>query len=435
MKKTIVLFLAFQLIVMWSMSCSRQTGTEGFKVLQGYWGHLTSLEDTAASPMFLGHIEKGQTYKICLGEYMPKKYPGIEQEIKAAINIWAHYIGREIAVEIVYAALPAATSDDNKEDLMNDYYARCPRGIHLVFGESPFDDSAVGVTFTSYSYLPLNNNGRRITDFKRALFLRLPSPQDRDEDTVEDEEQIEGHVKWKSLSQALGKSLTSPEILEIMKKRDQTVYLPGKDELLTFSVVVHEFGHVWGLCDQYALSGNETNCDPKFATINAKKHIILHDEAIMSRAGWVSELYLSDDDITGIRQLAARKIFVHDWPIKDIYNQIAVSPIVPVKGIAFAQISSVHRERNIVKIQMSLNTTTGSRIKIRFFDKNYDSWIEMNDSVYSRPVSYKTLNMEVNLGRPYNIEKVEVTFVAFQGEEVLGEPVVLTRSLESERIP
>ncbi|HAZ11431.1 MAG: hypothetical protein A2X86_10635 [Bdellovibrionales bacterium GWA2_49_15] len=429
MKRTIIFFLAFQLVVMWSMSCARQGGDHGFKVLQGYWGHLTTLEDTTASPMFLGHMEKGQPYKVCMGEYMKKKYPGIEEEIKAAINIWAYYIGREIPVEIVYANLPEATEDDNNQDLMKDYYSRCPRGIHLVFGESPFDDSAVGVTFTSYSYIPTSNSGRRITEFNRALFLRLPATGPHGE-VLEDEDEGEQRVVWKSLSQAMGKSISAQEILEIMKKREQSLYTPGEDEFLTFGVIVHEFGHVWGLCDQYALSDNETNCDPKFATLNAQRHIILHDEATMARAGWVSELYLSDDDITGIRQLAGRKIFAHDWPAKESYNQIAVSPIVPVKGIGFAQVSKAHRERNVVNLQMVLNTAAPSRIKIRFYEKNYNSWIEMNDTVYDKPVSFKPLKMAVNLGRPYNIEKVEVTFVALSGEETLGDPVVITRSIE-----
>ena len=126
---------------------------------------------------------------------------------------------------------------------MKDYYSRCPRGVHLVFGESPFEDSAVGLTTTSYSYLPLSNNGRRTTEFKRALFLKLPSTEDRIEING-DEEHIEKRVVWKSLSQVLGKSLTASEILETMKKRDKTLYLPGEDELLTFTVIVHEFGHV-----------------------------------------------------------------------------------------------------------------------------------------------------------------------------------------------
>ncbi len=419
MKKTIVLFFAFQLLVMWTISCARH-GQDGLRIVEGYWGHLTDLEQTTASPMYLAHLEKGQTYKICMGQNISKKYPGIEEEIKASINIWAAYLGREIPVEFSYADLPQATADDNNHDLMDTYYARCPKGIHLVFGESPFDDASVGMTFTSYSYIP-QNGPRKITQFKRALFLRLPATSSEEDDV---------RVTWKSLNQTLGKTFTAAEILELMKKRDQTAYLPGDHELLTLTTLVHEFGHVWGLCDQYALDGDETNCDGKYATLDGSKHILLHDEAIMARASWAPELYLSNDDIEGIRKLGARDLFVHNWPTKDAFNQIAISPIVPANNISFAQISQVKREMNRVKLRMVISTLTPVRIKVRFYEKNYESWLEMNDTVYQSAVSLKPLNLEIDLGRPYNIQKVEVSFVAFQGQEVLGEPVVITRSLE-----
>ena len=56
MKKSLLLFFAFQLLVMWTISCARHGGPDGLRIVEGYWGHLTDIDTTSPSPMFLGHL-------------------------------------------------------------------------------------------------------------------------------------------------------------------------------------------------------------------------------------------------------------------------------------------------------------------------------------------------------------------------------------------
>lgn len=371
---------------------------------------------------------------------MNDKYPGIQEEIKAAINIWAHYIGREIKVDITLANLPAPAEYDSEEETMENYYGACPAGIHLVMAETYFTDSAVGKTLTRYSFF--NKDGlRKVTEFKRALFLRMPTgaangEEETNEENEDDEDiQTEQKLVWVSLQKALNKTLTASEILEMMKKRDQKIFMTGKNELLTFKTIVHEFGHVWGLCDQYALGGNSTNCDASFATLNSEGHIFLHDEATMSRSSWMSKLYLADDDIQGIRMMATRKGFIHNWPLEAEYKNIPVNPITHTNALPLAMVRNAKRTMGKVEINMAIATEAAVRIKVRILEKANNFWLEFGDSVYSEPITFSNYNLNLTLGRSYNVSKVEVTFTTFEkkdGVEIpIGEPVVIEKEVEN----
>jgi hypothetical protein len=95
-------------------------------------------------------------------------------------------------------------------------------------------------------------------------------------------------------------------------------------------VLTHEYGHVWGLCDQYEGSAN---CDPQ----SSSSHPV--EASIMGARGATQRLFLTDDDIEGVRTLAGKPGFAHDWgaPRSD-----PPAPLVS-KPVELARIEGVKR--------------------------------------------------------------------------------------------
>ena len=65
----------------------------------------------------------------------------------------------------------------------------------------------------------------------------------------------------------------------------------------SFTFMLHEFGHAFGLCDTYKSS---TNCDPNYSST---AHLSEQPPSVMQ---WDRPVYLYPDDIEGIRQLFKR---------------------------------------------------------------------------------------------------------------------------------
>jgi hypothetical protein len=408
-----------------AFSCAPQNSGEQ-EVSPGHWGHLSSINKVNPTKMYLSHVRRSEPYKICLANYMVEKYPGIESELNAAVNIWAYYIGRSLPIEIIKTNLPQAYTGDSEASLMEQYYTQCPRGVHLVVGESYFSDSAVGMTKTSYTFVRRNER-QEVIDFKRALFLKRPI-QAGDVASAG-----ESQVIWKSLAQVLGRVHSADEILEMMKKRDKKIYLTGKDELLTFKTIVHEFGHIWGLCDQYALAGNATNCDGNFATLNAEGHIVLDDEAMMAKSSWIAKLYLTDDDIEGIRKLAERAEFTHNWPTTAEYSRILVQAVAAEAPVAFVKINSAKLKFSDLAVNLSLVTSVPVDVKIRLFSRQYNNWLDYSESNLDVAVSYQDWTLNLGGARQFQPEKVEITLTP--KDATTGRPLVLEAPITDESRP
>ncbi len=374
-------FILFMFLAL--ISCDKHSGHS--KMVKGYWGHNTSASSVSPElKALLGHVKKNMTYKICLANYMVKEHPGIENELRAAINIWGHYIGRKINISMTKLDLPE-TELTGPHPGKNFYYPLCPPGTDLVVARlAPSDASEVGQTVLRY------DNKK----FSRALFLRQPHKDQNG---------------WLTLSEALNKELTEDEIIEIYKKRDQTIYIK-ENKLLTMQTILHEMGHVWGLCDQYRLDTESgTNCDPNFASINEEGHIILHDEATMAATHWHPNLYLSDDDIEGIRQLAERDSFVHDW--KKEVREIPVNEISGPPPIAFVHIKKSSYDGHLFTIDMMLVTHAPIKVKMRFWNTVKNAWINFENS-FSIPDSAEIFSFHYSLrmDRDYPFSKVELTY-------------------------
>jgi len=253
------------------------------------WGHLQDQSLHPNAPQYLINQSPNQVYKVCVPQYMVDDLPGIEAEIKAAINIWAAYLGRSIEVETIVKDQPRAIAGESSQTLQAAYYKNCGDDVNVVMGFSPFGGSTVGQTGSSWRGF----SSTQITSFKRHLFLRdyRISPDNW------------GTERWASLQEISGQAADSQDILTTMQSRNKMEVAP-RGASIALPVLVHEFGHVWGLCDQYE---GPSNCDPNFKS----EHPDLN--SIMAASSNIAKIYLTDDDITGIRALAKRPGFNSKW--------------------------------------------------------------------------------------------------------------------------
>jgi hypothetical protein len=422
MNKLIHKLISLLLLSLLAVACNTQEAANKLEVSQGFWGHLPELSRTAPSKLYLSYVGKNESYRVCLAQYMIDKYPGIQYEIKASINLWAHYIGRKINVEILPTNISEPDPMDNETNVMNDFYTQCPQDSHLVVGEAYFADGAVGKTIPQSSYY-YRNGKQVIASFKRALFLRAHEENPTD--------QNEFNVQWKSLAQVSGIVRNDEQIFELMKNRDKVEILTAKNEFLTLGTIMHEVGHIWGLCDQYALAENRTNCDPNFATINDKGHIVLDDSSTMSTASWFVKLFLQDDDIEGIRRLAERKQFANDWPLANEFRNIPVPEVTGGKEKVIATINSAELENSAVNLKMSVITNVAPvTVNVSAWDSRMNNWIEFSEKMINDPSEYKQYNLKINLGSGLSPKKVKVIFT-HDSEKVLKLESEITRKITS----
>jgi len=122
-------------------ACKREEHSTELKTVLGNYGHLTRIGTFTTSPLYLSLLKKEETYKVCLSSKMASIYPGIENEIKASINIWAHYLDRKINVEITKIYLPLATEDMSTKDIIILYAGICGKDKHLYIGRNMTDSN------------------------------------------------------------------------------------------------------------------------------------------------------------------------------------------------------------------------------------------------------------------------------------------------------
>jgi hypothetical protein len=292
MKKTTLAALMFGFGAL-SVSCGPQEDATS----DLHWGHLDKFD--SKHPFFLINKKPGEVYRVCMARYMRDEIPGIEEELKAAVNIWGAYLGRSIPMVIEVKDLPRPTGTKVPATQGQEYYTACNEGKiqpmywDLVVGLSPLSGSTVGLTGYWYSM----KSNAVVSDYRRYLFLR-------DFKTAPEL----GDVKrWMSLEEVNQKPTVSPNILNTMLTRSTTKYAKT-GSLIAFQVLVHEIGHVWGLCDQ--VTSGVDNC----SSDNLWKSPHPDSNSIMAAASNVVKMYLTDDDITGIRKMATRTNYSSTWP-------------------------------------------------------------------------------------------------------------------------
>jgi len=301
------------------------------------WGHLSSSGLTPSAPQFLINKDVGKPYRVCLASYMTTLYPGFEIELDAAINAWGVYLGRAIPVEIVTKDLPRATAADTVDTVLTKYTERCGQGFDTVVGLAPLPNNAVGITSSPYTYFTNPDGSHRVASFKRGVFLK-----DYD---IQPTERLGIKESWISLRQGGFEFTSARALLDAMARRDTVAY-EQESRFLAFPVLTHEFGHVWGMCDQYE---GASNCDP----VHSTSHI--NEDSIMSSRSSRQRLYLTDDDVEGIRKLAGRPGYAHQWGTPAALT--ATPPAEVRRPLELARVERVTLDDATLKVRYSVVTT------------------------------------------------------------------------------
>jgi hypothetical protein len=428
--------LFISLLLLFLASCGEKlVDTSNIKMIEGSWGHLSddAMSNTRPSPMYLYNLEPGQTYKVCLSKEISETIPGVEEEVIAAINIWAHYIGREIPVEISIKDIPAEFTKDQVEASASEITDRlksfCESDTHLVIALVPmewpaqgqkYQNGTLGYTSFHYSIYESKTGKHQVESFSRGLFLRRSLAFDKEQ------------YKWKGISELRGKKLTAKEILDLMINRKNREYMIAETTYSSLAVLTHEFGHVWGLCDMYKLTGSRvTNCDPNYAITDNEKRIILQKESIMTSRGFVTEHYLFKDDVEGIRHIAERYNYNLKWPAK---NEIDLIPILPTeyKKIEIARIAEAKEveESGVKNVSVTLNLIFTVPIETQFtlIDENGKTLDYLPTAISDlTPYGQRTNNFELWGNTHYT--SVRVT-IKPQGSTDPNESIVLTKDIE-----
>lgn len=354
------------------------------------WGLLDDDSLVPDAPQYLINKARGATYRVCLPRYMSAALPGIESEIFASINLWATYLGRSLNVEIVAKDLPRSRADQSVDELAAVYHSVCGADFDVVMGFAKIEGAAVGLTGSSFEFFPQPDGTRRITAFSRYLFLR-------DYDIVPTVDQEGVREQWTSLAAQDGVSTSGPDLLVRMTARASTRYAVA-GTYLVLPVLTHEYGHVWGLCDQYEGS---TNCDP----VSSTTHRV--EASIMGARGATQRLYLTDDDIQGVRALGRKAGFAHDWgpPRADAPATIALKPV------ELARIENIHREGNALVVKYGVVTAGPARYAFALQEVGGREFTPLtNDfasaTAFDVPVGRLTITLGGPSTKPFNVRLI-----------------------------
>lgn len=346
---------------------------------QGAWGHLAL---DPASPQFLVNKRPGQTWRGCVPRYMTTTLPGIEAEIEAAVNVWASYLDRHIDVQLEVKDLPRATAGQSPYDLSAAYHAACGDGFDAVFGLADLEGATMGVTSGKGT---VDADGHWAS-FQRFVFLRdfAIAPDDVDG----------ASSTWASYATNTGSSLGADALLAKMRERSATRYVEG-GRRTTLPVVVHEIGHVWGLCDQYE---GATNCDPQ----NSTSHIVT--ESIMGPSTLRERMFLTDDDVAGIRALARRPGFDARWPAPP------TTPAAPVATppVELFRLDRVARTNGQVVLDMGIVTNAPVRLEIAYRRAGGSEWNAFTPMDYDGRTDAPLLGMTLPVDAVTAAGRVEV---------------------------
>jgi hypothetical protein len=286
-------------------SCSGKKATDDTKTLTpGYWGQLAELEFISSNPLFLIYVKPTDIYKVCVADHLVKEHPQILNQIDASIKVWGEYINRKINTEVYTFEMEAPQEGEAQDSTFNKYVKACPNAdVAVGYGNT----DSVGLTASQYSSYQRPDGMKIVQDASKVVFLQNPSKENR---------------KWVSLFTETDQEKSVEEIIKMLMKRDRYQFLVKQNELSVPVVLMHEFGHVWGLCDMYPLGNGHTNCDPTWSKKDENGQLILNPHATMAASTWKNPLYLHDDDIEGIRTLAARTRFQSDWENQKSFNDV-----------------------------------------------------------------------------------------------------------------
>ncbi len=263
-------------------SCSAKKSEQGASLVAGNWGELRTLDQRLPSRTFLIDIKQNDTFHVCYESSLAAKWPNFEQELEVALAHWGRYIGAEILIKTYPVKLPTQGKGLSAGAALNLYKEKsCPKA-DLIVAEHDIG-GALGQVLENYSYHTVGGK-QKVSSFNKGLFIKSESQA----------------FRWISLKEAFGPEILNETHSKLLARNLFYARKSTKENLL-FTTLLHEAGHVWGLCDQYKLADGSTNCHPNYS------NSILEDDSIMSSAGTIEAVFLRDDDIEGIENLAKRR--------------------------------------------------------------------------------------------------------------------------------
>ena len=319
-----------------------------------HFGHLTGVKSYSKSSMFLIGHDPEASYKICLSTELTKKFPVLEVKLRpppiyGPIILTEKYCFRSRKPTFHFQVKIGVMI--RLEKLKNRCVAKTWTWSLMKSEKMEID---LGKLLMLHPTEEQMKRAKNIINFHRTLSLT----------------RFVNGRKFVSLEQATGIKRTGKEILDLLISRQRTVYLPKIESFLTLRTIIHEFGHIWGLCDQYPLAGNKTNCDPEHSILSHDGHIVLEEDAIMSSNDWIVKLGLHDDDINGIYNLALRTDIDQGTENENLIHPSELKPFKEsVSSIKFAKLLSASIESGKIRTTMAVDISMPYKITLRIHRK------------------------------------------------------------------
>lgn len=371
-------FMSVLLVGLLLSSCSVKNKEHEADLVAGNWGELRSLNERLPSRTFLIDIKQYDTFSVCYESSLAAKWPDFEAELEIALAHWGRYIGAEIKISAYPVKLPKEGKKLSAGAALNFYKEKsCPKA-DLIVAEHDIE-GALGQVLENYSYHTVDGK-QKIASFNKGLFIKSESKE----------------LRWISLREAFG-----PEILREThtKLLARNLFYARKNahENLLFTTLLHEAGHVWGLCDQYKLADGSTNCHPEYS------NSILEDDSIMSSSGTILTVFLRNDDVEGIENLAKRR--------RPSWTPISYTPEAAHPDYIFSGATLKYG-----KLQINVNIHKGAKLTGELTIKGFDDAGEFttlsSQIELAKASSDLFQTIEFDLGR-----KFQLTSLSFAPEE------------------
>jgi len=319
-------------------ACSRHHSPASPTLYAGNWGILENLEARAPARSHLIDIKDQGGYEVCFQSSLAARWPEFKAELEVALAHWGRYIGASVLIHVREEVFPTLPREMNSNEALTFYKAAVCKNADLIVAEHTLDGD-LGRVVENYTYR--NENGKIvIKKFEKALFIQKEGPK----------------FKWITFDEAFKEQAISSAHEKLFQR---SLYYTKKDssEHLLMSTLLHEAGHVWGLCDQYQLARGETNCHPVYSSDQ------LVEDSIMASEKIITPVFLSNDDIDGIEELAKRR--------RDSWHPIAIRQQASIPAYEFigAKVDSTKAE---IKIAISRRSTIKGSIELKVFDEQGD---------------------------------------------------------------
>lgn len=321
------------------ISCSEQSPSESApKLIAGNWGELADLDQTLPSRAYLIDYKDQDTYRVCYQAALAARWPQFKEELTTALAHWGRYIGVSITLEVRERVFQSPPKNSHANQALAFYQQSYCQDADLIVAEYELNGPLAQV-LQSYSYV-MKNGKKEIMKLTKGLLIQTENE----------------NFNWITLKEAFGIDAIN-NIHETLFERSAYYVKKSPEEHLLLSTLIHEAGHIWGLCDQYELDGGKTNCHPEYSTAE------LVNASIMAREPLFIPLFLQDDDIDGIQNLAARR--------RELWSNIATNPMAtPPKYEIITTYKS--KSRIILKAVVGKKETIAGTIELKIFDENGD---------------------------------------------------------------